>query len=102
LKLSSVGTVGLILLTPAAFMIHDKPYLIFHGGSVMELVSLGPEFGVEVRGAGLIDVASSDSTYHSIRAALEEHSLLLFREQEVTATILRQTAHWCRRPISEH
>src|ERR1700732_3393734 len=54
------------------------------GGGVMELVPLGPEFGVDVRGIGLIDVASSDSVYRSIRAALEEHSVLLFREQEVT------------------
>jgi alpha-ketoglutarate-dependent 2,4-dichlorophenoxyacetate dioxygenase len=49
----------------------------------MELVPLRPEFGVEVRGIGLIDAASSDSAYRSIRAALEEHSVLLFREQEV-------------------
>jgi alpha-ketoglutarate-dependent 2,4-dichlorophenoxyacetate dioxygenase len=50
----------------------------------MELVPLGSEFGVEVRGIGLIDVASSDRGYRSIRAALEEYSVLLFREQEVT------------------
>src|ERR1700691_310833 len=49
----------------------------------MELVPIGPEFGVEVRGLGLIDVASSDTAYRRIRAALEEHSVLLFREQEV-------------------
>jgi alpha-ketoglutarate-dependent 2,4-dichlorophenoxyacetate dioxygenase len=46
----------------------------------MELVPLGPEFGVEVRGVGLIDVAGSDTVYRSIRAALEEHSVLSFRE----------------------
>jgi hypothetical protein len=50
----------------------------------MELVPLGPEFGVEARGIGVIDVASSDAAYRSIRAALEENSVLLFREQEVT------------------
>jgi alpha-ketoglutarate-dependent 2,4-dichlorophenoxyacetate dioxygenase len=50
----------------------------------MELVAVGPEFVVEVRGTGLIDVASSDSAYRSIRAAFEEHSVLLFRDQEVT------------------
>src|ERR1700683_4679257 len=50
----------------------------------MELVPLGPEFGVEVRGISLIDVASSDTAYRVIRAVLEEHSVLLFREQEVT------------------
>src|ERR1700681_4550362 len=54
------------------------------GDGVMELVPLGAEFGVEVRGIGLIDVASSDTGYRSIRAALEEHSVLLFREQDVT------------------
>jgi alpha-ketoglutarate-dependent 2,4-dichlorophenoxyacetate dioxygenase len=50
----------------------------------MELIALGPDFGVEVRGIGLIDVASSDSVYRAIRAALDEHSILLFREQDVT------------------
>ena len=50
----------------------------------MELIALGPDFGVEVRGIGLIDVASSDIAYRATRAALDEHSILLFREQNVT------------------
>jgi alpha-ketoglutarate-dependent 2,4-dichlorophenoxyacetate dioxygenase len=50
----------------------------------MELVPLGPEFGVEVRGIGLIDVASSDNAYRATRVALDEHSVLLFREQDIT------------------
>jgi alpha-ketoglutarate-dependent 2,4-dichlorophenoxyacetate dioxygenase len=50
----------------------------------MELIALGPDFGVEVRGIDLIDVASSDAAHRAIRAALEEHSVLLFRGQEVT------------------
>ena len=50
----------------------------------MELVSIGPDFAAEVRGISLIDVASSDSVYRATRAALEEHSVLLFREQDVT------------------
>jgi alpha-ketoglutarate-dependent 2,4-dichlorophenoxyacetate dioxygenase len=50
----------------------------------MDLVPIGPNFGVEVCGIGLIDVASSDSTYREVRAALEEHSVLVFREQDVT------------------
>ena len=53
----------------------------------MELIPLGPDFGVEVRGIGLIDVASSDSIYCAARSALEEHSVLLFREQDVTDDI---------------
>ena len=50
----------------------------------MEVVSLGPTFGVEVRGVALADVAASDKAYQSVRAAFEEHSVLLFRHQEIT------------------
>jgi alpha-ketoglutarate-dependent 2,4-dichlorophenoxyacetate dioxygenase len=50
----------------------------------MELTPLGPGFGAEVKGASLIDVASSDSAYRQARAAFEEHSLLLFRDQQVS------------------
>ena len=50
----------------------------------MDLVPLGPDFGVEIRGIGLVDVASSDQAYQSVRAAFEEYSLLLFRDQEIT------------------
>ncbi len=49
----------------------------------MELVPLHPDFGVEMRGVGLLDVASSDADYQAVRAAFEEHSLLLFRDQQV-------------------
>lgn len=50
----------------------------------MELVPLGPDFGVEIRGIALIDVAASDRAYQSVRAAFEQHSVLLFRDQEIT------------------
>jgi alpha-ketoglutarate-dependent 2,4-dichlorophenoxyacetate dioxygenase len=53
----------------------------------MELRALGPNFGVEVRGIGLIDLASSDSVYRATRAALGEHSVLLFRDQDVTGDV---------------
>src|SRR5471032_938581 len=49
----------------------------------MELVPLGPGFGVEVRGIGLIDVASDAEAYKAVRAAFEEHSLLVFRDQDI-------------------
>jgi alpha-ketoglutarate-dependent 2,4-dichlorophenoxyacetate dioxygenase len=49
----------------------------------MELVPLGPGFGVEVRGVGLLDVATDAQAYKAVRAAFEEHSLLLFRDQEI-------------------
>jgi len=50
----------------------------------MELIPLGPDFGVEVRGINLIDVASSDRAYREVRAAFEAHSILLFRNQEIS------------------
>lgn len=53
-------------------------------GGQMELTPLGPGFGAEVKGANLIDVASSDVAYRRVRAAFEEHSLLLFRGHEVS------------------
>lgn len=49
----------------------------------MELVPLGPGFGVEVRGVGLLDVATDAQAYKAVRAAFEEHSLLLFRDQDI-------------------
>jgi len=49
----------------------------------MELVPLGPGFGVEVRGASLLDVATDAEAYKAVRAAFEEHSLLVFRDQDI-------------------
>ncbi len=48
----------------------------------MDLVPLGPGFGVEVRGVSLLDVATDAEAYKAVRAAFEEHSLLVFRDQE--------------------
>lgn len=53
----------------------------------MDIVPLGPGFGVELRGVTLADVASDDAVYAALRAAFEEHSVLVFREQEVTDEI---------------
>jgi alpha-ketoglutarate-dependent 2,4-dichlorophenoxyacetate dioxygenase len=50
----------------------------------MEMLPLSAGFGVEIRGIGLIDVASSDAAYRAVRAAFETHSLLLFRGQQVS------------------
>ena len=49
----------------------------------MDLVPLGPGFGVEVRGIGILDVATDADAYEAVRAAFEEHSLLVFRDQPV-------------------
>jgi alpha-ketoglutarate-dependent 2,4-dichlorophenoxyacetate dioxygenase len=50
----------------------------------MDIVPLGPGFGVELRGVTLADVASDDAVYAAVRAAFEEHSVLVFRGQQVT------------------
>ena len=45
---------------------------------------LGLGFFAEVRGVGLADVAGRDDAYAFVRAAFEEHSVLLFRGQPIT------------------
>src|SRR6201996_2789247 len=50
----------------------------------MEILPLGPGFGAELRGVTLSNVAGSDDAYAAVRAAFEEHSVLLFRGQDVT------------------
>jgi len=50
----------------------------------LELIPLQADFGVELRGIALVDVAASDEAYKTVRAAFEEHSVLLFRDQKVT------------------
>ena len=48
---------------------------------------MGPGFGVEVRGVSILDVASDGDAYKAVRAAFEEHSLLLFRDQPIADDI---------------
>jgi len=50
----------------------------------MDIVPLGPGFAAELRGVTLADVASDHAAYTAARAAFEEHSVLVFRDQEVT------------------
>ena len=50
----------------------------------MEVIPLGPGFAAELRGVNLADVANDDGVYAATRAAFEEHSVLIFRGQEVT------------------
>ena len=50
----------------------------------MEIVPLGPGFAAELRGVTIHDVAASDSAYAAVRAAFEEHSVLVLRDQDVT------------------
>ncbi|HWX35539.1 MAG TPA: TauD/TfdA family dioxygenase [Steroidobacteraceae bacterium] len=50
----------------------------------MDIVPLGPGFVAELRGVTLADVASDDAAYAATRAAFEQHSVLVFRSQQVT------------------
>ena len=50
----------------------------------MDVVALGPGFGAELRGVKLADVANDDAAYDAVRAAFEEHSVLVLRGQDVT------------------
>jgi alpha-ketoglutarate-dependent taurine dioxygenase len=50
----------------------------------MRFISLGPRFAAELRGVDLIDVATSDAAYCAVREAFEEHSVILFRNQETS------------------
>jgi alpha-ketoglutarate-dependent 2,4-dichlorophenoxyacetate dioxygenase len=53
----------------------------------MDVVPLGPGLAAELRGVTLADVAADDAAYAAVRAAFEEHSVLVFRGQEVTDDI---------------
>ena len=50
----------------------------------MEAVPLGPGFAAELRGIDLIDVVSCDAAYCAVREAFEEHTVLVFRDQNVS------------------
>jgi alpha-ketoglutarate-dependent 2,4-dichlorophenoxyacetate dioxygenase len=50
----------------------------------MEIVPLGPGFVAELRGVGLAEIVARPDLYDAVRAAFEEHSVLLFRGQAVT------------------
>ncbi len=50
----------------------------------MEIIPRGPGFAAELRGVTLADVATDPAAYGQVRAAFEEHSVLIFRDQEVS------------------
>jgi alpha-ketoglutarate-dependent 2,4-dichlorophenoxyacetate dioxygenase len=50
----------------------------------MDIVPLGPGFAAELRGVTLADIANDNAVYAAARAAFEEHSVLVFRGQQVT------------------
>src|SRR3979490_3204173 len=50
----------------------------------MDVVPLGPGFAAELRGITLADIASDDAAYAAARAAFEEYSGRVFRDEEGT------------------
>lgn len=50
----------------------------------MDIVPLGPGFAAELRGVTIHEVAAAGAAYAAVRAAFEEHSVLVFRDQDVT------------------
>jgi alpha-ketoglutarate-dependent 2,4-dichlorophenoxyacetate dioxygenase len=50
----------------------------------VKIVPLGPGFAAELRGVTLAEIAADDAAYAAARAAFEEHSVLVFRDQDVT------------------
>ena len=50
----------------------------------MEIIPLRPGFAAELRGLSLAEIAANDAAYNEARAAFEQHSVLVFRDQEVT------------------
>jgi alpha-ketoglutarate-dependent 2,4-dichlorophenoxyacetate dioxygenase len=53
----------------------------------MDIVPLGPGFAAELRGVTLAKIAQDDAAYAATRALLDEHSVLVFRDQDVTDDI---------------
>jgi alpha-ketoglutarate-dependent 2,4-dichlorophenoxyacetate dioxygenase len=49
----------------------------------MDIIPLGPGFAVELRGVKIAEIASDGAAYSAVRGAFEEHSILVFRGQEV-------------------
>jgi alpha-ketoglutarate-dependent 2,4-dichlorophenoxyacetate dioxygenase len=52
--------------------------------SPMDIIPLGKGFGAELRGITLAEAAADDAAYREVRATFEEHSVLLFRGQDVS------------------
>ena len=49
----------------------------------MDIIPLGPGFAVELCGVKVAEVVTDTAVYSAVRAAFEEHSVLVFRDQEV-------------------
>ncbi len=53
----------------------------------MQLIPLHQDFGAEVRGVDLLDAVCSAALQREVRAAFEQHSVLIWRDQEIADDI---------------
>ena len=53
----------------------------------MQLIPLHKDFGAEVRGVSLLDIVCSDEIHRKVRAAFDEYSVLVWRDQEISDDI---------------
>ena len=49
----------------------------------MQMIPLAPGFAAELRGVTLAQIAADDTLYNDVRAAFEQHSVLVFRGQDI-------------------
>jgi alpha-ketoglutarate-dependent 2,4-dichlorophenoxyacetate dioxygenase len=59
----------------------------------MDIIPLGPGFAAELLGVTLAQVVAQDAAYSAVRAAFEEHSVLVFRDQEVSDEVQLAFSH---------
>ena len=53
----------------------------------MEIIPLHKDFGAEIRGVSLLDIICSSKIHQKVRAAFEEYSVLVWRDQEISDDI---------------
>jgi len=50
----------------------------------MKVIPLGPGFAAELRDVTLAEITTDDNAYREARAAFEQHSVLVFRDRDVS------------------
>jgi alpha-ketoglutarate-dependent 2,4-dichlorophenoxyacetate dioxygenase len=49
----------------------------------MDVIPIGPGFAAELRGVSMMDVVTNEDCYRQVRAAFEQHSVILLRGQDI-------------------
>src|SRR5262245_53275118 len=69
-------------MVPTAF--RNVPSPSTSGRVIMRIERLHQDFGAEIRGISLTQAASDADAFARVRAAFEEHSVLVWRDQPIT------------------